>query len=331
MNLFKKIVAGASIFAVAVVSVAPGVSAYTNAQLEAANTLAASGVIVDHSNDPMAYNMDQTVLRQEIAAVARGIYEVDNSMVVNSAKVDTCTNAFADVSATNPNTWACYTVEGLLNADVIAGNSTFRPEENITKSEALGMVVKATCNDYAFDASSTMTWQQQLGAYASAKGIASFSDYTTAATRGFTFEAGVNAMNACSDVVDDSTDSLLDDLLSDLDGDTDTGTGTDTDTDTDTGTTTPVTGGVIEVTLSPETPASATIPASVNGIPVASFDFTAGDSDVTISQITVKRRGLSDQDTLLSVAAFTDAGRASNEKNDNQENDTEAQLNLSGG
>jgi hypothetical protein len=111
MNLFKKIVAGASIFAVAVVSVAPGVSAYTNAQLEAANTLAASGVIVDHSNDPMAYNMDQTVLRQEIAAVARGVFEADHGVAINTAKVDTCTDAFDDLSATNPNTWACYTVE----------------------------------------------------------------------------------------------------------------------------------------------------------------------------------------------------------------------------
>ena len=40
MNVFKKIVAGASIFAVAVVSTASGVSAFTNAQLEAANGLA---------------------------------------------------------------------------------------------------------------------------------------------------------------------------------------------------------------------------------------------------------------------------------------------------
>ena len=347
MNLFKKVVAGASIFAVAVVSVAPGASAFTNAQLDAANTLAASGIIVDHSNDPIAYNMDQTVLRQEIAAVARGIYEVDNGVAVNSAKTSTCANAFADVSATNPNVWACYTVEGLLNADVIAGNPTFRPEENITKSEALGMVVRATCNDYAFDASSSLTWQEQLGAFASARGIASFTDYNTAATRGFTFEAGVNSMNACSDTDTTSdTDDLLSDLLNDLDNDTTTDTNTGTDTTTDTSTTTNngdldidtsiptdngVTGGILEVSLSPATPESATIPASVNGIPVAAFDFSAGDSDVTISQIVIKRRGLSDEDTLTSLAAFTSLGRASNEKDDNNENDTEAQLNLSGG
>ena len=306
------------------------------------------GIIVDHANDPVAYNLDQTVLRQEIAAVARGVYEVDHSLAVNSAKTDSCSNAFADVSATNPNLWACYTVEGLLNNDLIAGNPTFRPEENITKSEALGMVVKAACgNDYSYDPSSSAIWQAQLGSYASAKGIATFSDYTTAATRGFTFEAAVNAMGACSDATDD-TDSLLEDLLNELSGtDTAAPTTPTTPVDTTTPTTTPttpvdtgsstggststVTGGNILVSLSPDTPVSATIPASVNGIPVASFDFTAGDSDVTISQITVKRRGLSDEDTLTSLAAFTELGRASNEKDDNNENDTEAQLNLSGG
>jgi hypothetical protein len=77
MNVFKKIVAGAALFSVAVVSTATGTSAYSNAQLDAANQLASMGVIVDHSNAPVDYNLDQTVLRQEIAAVARGVYEVD--------------------------------------------------------------------------------------------------------------------------------------------------------------------------------------------------------------------------------------------------------------
>ena len=65
--------------------------------------------------------------------------------------------------------------------------------------------------------------------------------------------------------------------------------------------------------------------------PVAAFDFTAGSEDVTVTQVTLKRSGLSDKNTIESLAIFTEEGRASNEKNDNQENDTEAQLNLTDG
>lgn len=50
-----------------------GVSAYTSAQLEAANALAAQGYINDHTANPAGYNLDQNVLRQEIAKVAFNI------------------------------------------------------------------------------------------------------------------------------------------------------------------------------------------------------------------------------------------------------------------
>ena len=96
---------------------------------------------------------------------------------------------------------------------------------------------------------------------------------------------------------------------------------------------TPVVSGTDELTvsLSPDTLISTTVPGSVNGLSVAKFDFTAGSEDVTITNITIKRRGLSDEDTIDSIAVFTDLGRASNEKDDNQENDTEAQISLTDG
>jgi hypothetical protein len=47
------------------------VSAYTTVQLDSANTLALEGIINDNSTTPANYNLDQNVLRQEIAAVAR--------------------------------------------------------------------------------------------------------------------------------------------------------------------------------------------------------------------------------------------------------------------
>jgi hypothetical protein len=40
-------------------------------QLESANSLASQGIINDHKNDTENYNLNDNVLRQEIAAVAR--------------------------------------------------------------------------------------------------------------------------------------------------------------------------------------------------------------------------------------------------------------------
>jgi hypothetical protein len=134
MKLFKKATAVLALVTLMSGIFSTGVSAYSTAQADAANVLAASGIIVSHSNDA-DYNLDQNVLRQEIAAVARGVAGLD--------KKTTCDGTFSDVTATTPNNWACYSVEALADAELIAHNSTFRPEANISKSEAVGMMVKA--------------------------------------------------------------------------------------------------------------------------------------------------------------------------------------------
>jgi len=73
MNLFKKATATLALVALVSGVFSTGVSAASNSEIDAANALAASGYIVDHSSDTAAYNLNQNVLRQEIAAVARGI------------------------------------------------------------------------------------------------------------------------------------------------------------------------------------------------------------------------------------------------------------------
>lgn len=142
-------------------------------------------------------------------------------------------------------------------------------------------------------------------------------------------------MNACADMNDDDVDDVIDDVLDGVDNGNDDNNNNDDDDDNDNNNNDDddnvVTGGTLEVTLSPETPMSNTLPGNANGVPVVKYDFTAGDTDVTISQITVKRSGLSDEDTIDQLAAFSERGRASNGRDDTQENDTEAQLNLSGG
>jgi len=200
----KKVLSTLMFIAVSITAV----NAYTTSQLDSANTLAGEGIINDKSSNPADYNLDQNVLRQEIAAVAR--------WVAGISKTTTCKNSFSDVSGSNPNTWACFSVEALLDADLIASNDTFRPEANITKAEWLGMLVKAACwDDYSYDSSKAWSWQEQVVGYASDKLIVdSFTDYNTAATRGWVFETWANAMSSCGE--DKEALEILEELLEGL-------------------------------------------------------------------------------------------------------------------
>ena len=191
MKLFKKATAVLAMVTLLSGIFSVGVSAYSPAQLEAANALAADGIIVTQG-DAAGYALDQNVLRQEIAAVARGVAGLE--------KTTTCNNVFADVSSTTPNNWACYSIEALYNSNLIASNPTFRPEANISKAEAVGMMVKAAYgSEYTYDSTLSTSWQEQVVAFAVEKGIlSSFTNYDASATRGFVFEVGANAMSSGS-------------------------------------------------------------------------------------------------------------------------------------
>lgn len=207
MNLFKKAIASLALVALVSGIFSTGVSAYSSAQLEAANDLAAKGIIVTKA-DAAGYALNQSVLRQEIAAVARG--------VAGLPKTTTVSGIFSDVTATSPNSWAVYSVEALAQADLIAKNANFRPEDNISKAEAIGMVVKAAFGDeYSYNPSKGTSWQEQVVAFAVENGVTSnFTDYNASATRGFVFEAGSSALAVTDGDSADDTDLL--DLLGDL-------------------------------------------------------------------------------------------------------------------
>jgi hypothetical protein len=154
--------------------------------LESANYLAEKWIIVKKVK-ASEYNLDSSVLRQEVAAVAR--------WVAGISKKDKCENEFRDISNNRPNNWICYTDEALRDNNLIASNTHFNPEQKITKAEALGMMVKAAWFDYKYDSSKNTTWQKQLADYASYKWIVwNFSDYNTFATRWWIFEAWEKSM-----------------------------------------------------------------------------------------------------------------------------------------
>lgn len=308
-NLVKKITSAVAGLAVvfSIVSPIAGVSAaYTS--LEAANKLATLGVIVDQSANPADYRLGDTISRREMAKVTMNLSGSDVT--------DSCQGSFSDLPSSD---WGCKYAEAGLSEGFFAANSNFRADANISKWEALKNVMKARNIEKGTDADFRKAY---VDAAVEAGVADSFSDYDTAATRGQIFIWAVEAVD-----LEEEDDDLLGDILGVLDEEEDEETIEEEET-----TNTVVSGSsTLTVSLSPETPDAATIPGGVNGLPVASFDFTAGSEDVTVNQITVKRRGLSDSDTLESIAVFTDLGRASNGKNDNQENDTEAQLNLSDG
>jgi len=289
MNLFKKTTAAVALVTLVSGIFSTGVSAYSTSEVGAANALAEAGIINNHSDNSAAYNLDQNVLRQEIAAVARGI--------AGLPKATTYSAVFSDVTATTPNTWAWASVNALADAGLVAKNPTFRPEANISKAEAVGMVVKAAFGDaYAFDAAKGTTWQEQVVAFAVENGVvSSFTNYDTAATRGFVFEAGANALS--SD--DDSMDGLLEDLLGGLTDDEET-------TSTGTTVTTPVVNGddMLEVALSPETPTLGYVAAGRDRTTVLAFDVTAGSEDVTLKEATLEYVGLSNSEELDVLAVY---------------------------
>lgn len=301
MNLFRKTTATVALVTLVSGIFSTGVSAYSTAEVDAANELAAAGIINNHSADPAGYNLDQNVLRQEIAAVARGVAGLD--------KKTTCDNSFADVSATTPNTWACFSVEALLDAGLVAANDNFRPEANITKAEAVGMMVKAAFGDeYMYDESKGTSWQEQVVAFASMNGVvSSFTNYDTPATRGFVFEAGAAAMTSSVEEEDDVLSDLLEGLLDDEDTSSEDDNNSNEEDDV---VVTPSYGTDVEVTLNPMSANSQTIP-SAGLVTFGKFDVTAGSEDSAITSIKLERSGLSQRSDISRVYFEKDSKRIS--------------------
>ncbi len=292
------------------VSTTAGVSAaYDN--LSAANKLSNLGIIVDQSTNPSAYRLADTIQRKEVLKIMMKLSGKDVSQ-------GACTSPYSDISNSD---WACKYAVAAQNAGFIAANTNYRPNDKVSKIEALKMVMKAR----GIEKGSNADWRAAYVEAASAKGIAtSFMDYNTSAERGGVF---VWAAEAIAPSMDDATDTGSDDLgLGDLfaelgldedtatdDTDTtdDTTTDTDTtDTTTDTGTTddTSTTGGSLTVSLNPETPSDGLAQHSTARIPLLVFDVKAGSEDVTLNKATLEFIGLGDYNKLEDVSVYNSIG-----------------------
>lgn len=88
---------------------------------------------------------------------------------------------FRDVLYNKPNTWACPIVEYAADTGVISKeNSYFRPEEYITNSEALAIMMKAAAVSISQYQSSNLTipaWQVNVIGTAYNHGFIGTTDY----------------------------------------------------------------------------------------------------------------------------------------------------------
>ncbi len=181
--MFKKVISTISLVALTgAISFASYSAVVDNkTELESANSLAEQWIINKHVNDPENYKLQDNVLRQEIAAVARWVAKLPKKW--------RCDNEFKDLTDTKPNTWACRNVEVLVDNDLIAKNDYFRPEDKITKSETIAMLIKAIWFDYKYNPNSDKNWQEQIVEYAASKWVVDlFTDYNTDATRWWVFQ-----------------------------------------------------------------------------------------------------------------------------------------------
>ena len=117
-------------------------SAYTQSDVTRANFLAQSGIIVDRSYDPSLYRLDDSILRQEIVGM---MIKANTSLVVPNNY--TCKGYYADAKfgASSSEAWVCRAAEIAADATIISRENTrFRPRDQVTRAEALAMVVKAS-------------------------------------------------------------------------------------------------------------------------------------------------------------------------------------------
>ena len=156
------------------------VFAYSNADCVMVDSLASRG-IVSYRGSCSEYNLDRTISRQEVAAVALEVAEACGT-IQNIAPIGqySCTNVFNDVSNGYPNDWACRAVETLANRGIISQNdSFFRPLKNITRAEALSIMLDSAglsfrstnYDDWRFASTGAVSWQKPVMQYAYDNGV----------------------------------------------------------------------------------------------------------------------------------------------------------------
>lgn len=143
--------------------------------LEAANFLAEKGIIADKTSNPSEYRLSDPIERKEVLKV---VMKLSGKNVANQ-----CERQFIDVAAD----WSCKYIEAALREGYIAANPNFRPNDKITLTEAMKLILKAKGIEKT---QQTENWQEDYMMTAYEYGIISekYYNFNADATRAWIFQ-----------------------------------------------------------------------------------------------------------------------------------------------
>lgn len=188
MNKKQKIIVAILSFIMLSAMILPNLKADLDAEsIKSAQILADAGIIVDNAKNPTAYNISSSITRREMLKIMLKIAGVTPS--------ETCVWKFADLPKSD---WGCKYAETALKLWYLAPNKYFRPNDNVSKVEALKMIFKAK-NISVSPTSDWREWYMQKSVelwYSS-----SFKDYDSASKRSFVFNVGAKTITKNGNVV----------------------------------------------------------------------------------------------------------------------------------
>jgi len=176
--------------------------AFSADQLSGAQELAEKGVI-NNASTTAEFGLDNTITRKEIMKIVLNLS--------GKSVTDSCSGDFGDVS----NDWGCKYIEAGLAHGFITANASFRPNDSISKAEAMKLILKARGIDKAYNSSD---WQADYmnTAYDNSIISATYSDHGSNALRGWIFAiAAADQATRSSSSVDDDIDDIFEGLLDD--------------------------------------------------------------------------------------------------------------------
>ena len=121
------------------------ISVYALNYLNYAEYLADKHVIV-RQRPIENYALNDKVLRQEVVGIAIRLTGLNFRTVdhIDLPELYTCENTFSDVKQNTPNTWVCRSIETAAKHNIVSTNNReFHPESDITRAEAIVMILSA--------------------------------------------------------------------------------------------------------------------------------------------------------------------------------------------
>ena len=142
--------------------------------IDSAQKLADAWIIVDNSKNPALYNVSSSITRREMLKIILKIAQVTPS--------DKCDTKFVDLPK---NDWWCKYAQKALELGFISPNKYFRPNDNISKVEAIKMLLKAKW----ITPLQTIDWREgYIKKAVELWYIDNFKDYDTKSKRSFVFK-----------------------------------------------------------------------------------------------------------------------------------------------